>query len=144
MAASLKFLPGSTIQWRGRRYNIVDYAGLDAIIGREPGKRGVERIPVNEAKPHRQQQTGSGWMPPDLVSVPEEEWQSAASRDLRQADVDLGIARNLRVVTNAADPFDSPKKIVLRKVVDCVNGFAHWPMITNSVRFPPASFQRLK
>jgi hypothetical protein len=45
-----------------------------------------------------------------------------ASRDLRQADVDLGIARNLRVVTNAADPFDSPKKIVLRKVVDCVNG----------------------
>jgi hypothetical protein len=52
MAASLKFLPGSTIQWRGRRYIIDDYAGLDAIIGREPGKRGVERIPVNEAKPH--------------------------------------------------------------------------------------------
>jgi hypothetical protein len=31
MAASIKFLPGATIRWHGRRYVIVDYAGLGAI-----------------------------------------------------------------------------------------------------------------
>jgi hypothetical protein len=47
MAASLKLLPGSTVRWRGRRYLIVDYESLDAIIARQPGKRRLERIPVN-------------------------------------------------------------------------------------------------
>src|SRR5271166_2827368 len=51
MAASLKLLPGSTVRWRGRRYLIVDYESLDAIIARQPGKRRLERIPVNEAAP---------------------------------------------------------------------------------------------
>ena len=51
MAASLKLLPGSTVRWRGRRYLIVDYQSLDAIIARQPGKRRLERIPVNEAAP---------------------------------------------------------------------------------------------
>jgi hypothetical protein len=36
MAASLKLLPGSTLRWRGRRYLIVDYESLDAIIARQP------------------------------------------------------------------------------------------------------------
>jgi len=58
---------------------ILDYAGLDAIIGREPGKRRPERIPVSEAK-QDQHQADSAWMPPDLVSVPEEEWQAAVER----------------------------------------------------------------
>jgi hypothetical protein len=31
MAASLKLFPGSTVRWCGRRYIILDYAGLDAI-----------------------------------------------------------------------------------------------------------------
>jgi hypothetical protein len=43
---------------------ILDYAGLDAIIGREPGKRRPERIPVSEAKPD-QHQADSAWIPPD-------------------------------------------------------------------------------
>src|SRR5690242_4425280 len=60
MAASLKRFPGSTVRWCGRRYLIVDYAGLDAIIGREPGKRRAERIPVSEAKPD-QHQADSAW-----------------------------------------------------------------------------------
>src|SRR6201988_5555424 len=51
MAASLKLLPGTTVRWRGRRYLIVDYQSLDAIIARQPGKRRLERIPVNEATP---------------------------------------------------------------------------------------------
>src|SRR6266436_3967755 len=67
MAASLKLLPGSTVRWRGRRYLIVDYESLDAIIARQPGKRRLERIPVNEAAP-------------DHASVPEEAWQKAVKR----------------------------------------------------------------
>jgi hypothetical protein len=55
MAASLKLFPGSTVRWCGRRYIILDYAGLDAIIGREPGKRRPERIPISEAKPDQHQ-----------------------------------------------------------------------------------------
>jgi hypothetical protein len=47
MAASLKLLPGSTVRWRGRRYLIVNYESLDAIIARQPGKRRLERIPVS-------------------------------------------------------------------------------------------------
>ena len=39
MSASLKLLPGSAVRWRGRRYLIVDYERLDAIIARQPGKR---------------------------------------------------------------------------------------------------------
>src|ERR1700751_6090233 len=57
MAASLKLLPGSTVRWRGRRYLIVDYQSLDAIIARQPGKRSLERIPVNEAAPENAWQT---------------------------------------------------------------------------------------
>jgi hypothetical protein len=49
MAASLQLLPGSTVQWRGQLYLIVDYQSLDAIIARHPGKRRLERIPINEA-----------------------------------------------------------------------------------------------
>jgi hypothetical protein len=49
MAVSLRFIPGSTIRWRERRFVVVDYAGMDAIVAREVGKRRVQPIPVNEA-----------------------------------------------------------------------------------------------
>jgi hypothetical protein len=65
MAASLKLFPGSTVRWCGRRYMILDYAGLDAIIGREPGKRRPERIPVNEAAPDHASH-------PNLISQPDQ------------------------------------------------------------------------
>ena len=63
MAASLKLLPGSTVRWRGRRYLIVDYQSLDAIIARQPGKRRLERIPVNEAAPDHASPIVSGRTP---------------------------------------------------------------------------------
>ena len=79
MAASLKLLPGSTVRWRGRRYLIVDYQSLDAIIARQSGKRRLERIPVNEAAPDHASHIVSGGTP-DLVSVPEKAWQTAVKR----------------------------------------------------------------
>src|ERR1700736_5907349 len=79
MAASLKLLPGSTVRWRGRRYLIVDYESLDAIIARQPGKRRLERIPVNEAAPDHASHIVSAWTP-DLASVPEEARQKAVKR----------------------------------------------------------------
>lgn len=48
MAVSLRFIPGSTIRWQERRFVVVDYAGMDAIVAREVGKRGLQRIPANE------------------------------------------------------------------------------------------------
>src|ERR1035441_5588593 len=78
MAVSLTLLPGSTIRWHDRRYSIVDYAGLDAIIAREPGKRRLERIPVKEARPDHS--VNSTWTAPDLVLVPEEQWREAVRK----------------------------------------------------------------
>src|ERR1700751_1029368 len=75
IAASLKLPPGSTVRWRGRRHLLVDYQSLDAIIARQPGKRRLERIPVNEAAPDHASHIVSGGTP-DLVSVPEKAWQT--------------------------------------------------------------------
>jgi putative transposase len=79
MDASIKFLPGATIRWHRRRYVIVDYAGLDAIVAHEFGKHKLERIPVEEAQSDRTSQgrlTGT----PDLISVPEDSWQAAVHK----------------------------------------------------------------
>ena len=50
MAAKLKLIPGSTIRWGARRFVVVDYVGLHAVIAREVGKR---RIPMRVANPDR-------------------------------------------------------------------------------------------
>src|SRR6266404_7915592 len=68
-----------TVRWRGRRYLIVDFESLDAIIARQPGKRRLEPIPVNEAAPDHASHIVSAWTP-DLASVPEEAWQKAVKR----------------------------------------------------------------
>jgi putative transposase len=78
MAVSLTLLSGSAIRWSQRRYVIVDYVGLDVIIAREPGQRKLERIPVHEVEPAHTASTG--WTPPDLVSVPEEQWREAVQK----------------------------------------------------------------
>ena len=55
------------IRCHTRRYVVVDYVGLEAIIAREPGKRKLERIPVNEAE--ADSAAYPAWTPPDLVAV---------------------------------------------------------------------------
>src|ERR1700704_5812884 len=52
--------------------------------------------------------------------------------DLRQTNIDLGLAGNARIVANAADPFDTPEQIVIRERINCVNSLAHWQIITES------------
>jgi hypothetical protein len=42
-----------------------------------------------------------------------------------------GSVGNAGVVTNTADPFDSPEQVIIQKVVTCVNNLAHLPIITN-------------
>jgi hypothetical protein len=44
MAVSVRFAPGKAIRRRKRPFVVVDCAALDTIIGREVGKRGLERI----------------------------------------------------------------------------------------------------
>ena len=78
MAASIKFLPGATIRWHGRQYVIVDY-GWDAVIGREFGKRKLERIPIAEVQSD-ETVGGRAIRIPDLVAVPESSWQTAVEK----------------------------------------------------------------
>ena len=52
--------------------------------------------------------------------------------ELRQTNIDLGLAGNARIVANAADPFDTPEQIVIRERINCVKSLAHWQIITES------------
>ena len=52
---------------------------MEAIIARQPGKRRLERIPVNEAAPDHAAHIVSA-STPNLVSIPEEAWQTAVKR----------------------------------------------------------------
>jgi putative transposase len=79
MASALKFTPGSSIRWRGKRYVVVDYAGMDSLIARELGKRRLERIAVRDAAPDRTPGDRTAWTA-DLVSIPEGAWQRAVKR----------------------------------------------------------------
>lgn len=79
MAVSLRFIPGSTIRWRERRFVVVDYAGMDTLVAREVGKRRLQRIPVSEGVTDLTPGDRDAWTP-DLVSVPEEAWQTAVRR----------------------------------------------------------------
>jgi hypothetical protein len=62
-----------------RRFVVVDYVGLDAVIAREVGKRKLERIPVRVANPDRTPGDRAAWTP-DLVSIPEGAWEGAVKR----------------------------------------------------------------
>ena len=79
MPASLRFIPGNTIRWRARRFVVVDYASMDAIIARELGKRAFRRIPIKEAVADLSPGDRRAWTP-DLVSVSKEAWQTAVKR----------------------------------------------------------------
>jgi putative transposase len=79
MPASLRFIPGTTIRWRARRFVIVDYAGLDALVAREIGKRRLYRVPLSEAVVDVTPGDGNAWTP-DLVSVENKAWQIAVRR----------------------------------------------------------------
>ena len=52
--------------------------------------------------------------------------------ELRQTNIDLGLAGNARIVANAAHPFDTPEQIVIRERINCVNSLAHSQIITES------------
>jgi hypothetical protein len=79
MATSIKLLAGATIHWHRRQYVIVGYAGLDAIVGQEFGKRNVAFIPVAEAQPDGSSRVRAT-ATPDLISVPENSWRSAVEK----------------------------------------------------------------
>jgi hypothetical protein len=79
MLAFLRFIPGNTIRWRARRFVVVDYASMDAIIAQELGKRSFRRIPIKEAVADLSPGNRPAWAP-DLVSVSKEAWQRAVKR----------------------------------------------------------------
>lgn len=55
-----------------------------------------------------------------------------AGGKLRQANADLWVARNARIVTNAADPFDSPEQGITGEVVNRIDGI-HPQIIAESM-----------
>ena len=102
MPTSVRFVPGSTIRWRDRRFVFVDYAGLDAILAREIGKRRLHRVPVAEAVVDLTQGDRDDWTPA-LVSVPEKAWQTAVRR--------FKILKALLELAHAARTFAKVSKI---------------------------------
>ena len=78
MPISLSFVPGSIVRWRNRRFVVVDHLGMETIIAREQGKRGLERIPIQEARPDLRKDDIR--RSADLISVPEKAWQAATKQ----------------------------------------------------------------
>ena len=60
-----------------------------------------------------------------------------AGGKLRQANADLWVARNARIVTNAADPFDSPEQGITGEVVNRIDGI-HPQIIAESMSLKAA------
>ena len=79
MPAWLRLIPGTTIRWRGRRFVVVDYAGFEAIVAREIGKRRLHRVPLDEALVDLTPGDRNAWTP-DLVAAREKAWQTALRR----------------------------------------------------------------
>src|SRR5271165_951855 len=59
----------------------------------------------------------------------------------RQTNLDERFAWNTCIIRNAANPIDSPELGVIRKGVDGVNSFSHWPIITDLRHYPKLPFQ---
>jgi len=76
MALSVGLTPGRRIRWRKRSFIVVDCNGFDSIIAREVGKRGLQRIPVDEARPQHAS-FPRAVSASNLESVPDKEWQKA-------------------------------------------------------------------
>jgi len=53
-----------------------------------------------------------------------------------------GSLGTLCIIRNAANPIDSPELGVIRKGVDGVNSFSHWPIITRQQLIPWDQFER--
>ena len=105
MASTVGFVPGTIIRWRKRCFVVVDCDGMDTIIVQEHGKGGFERIPVREALPGHGPCTGTTQRP-DLISVPEEEWQ-AVVRQFEILKPLLRLSRTQRTLTRVQKAADA-------------------------------------
>jgi hypothetical protein len=63
------------------------------------------------------------------------EWVRLPKRQLRQANIDSRFARNARVIAKAADPFDTPKQVVVRELIYCINRVRLSPFANNVLPF---------
>ena len=102
---SVGFVPGTIIRWRKRCFVVVDCDGMDTIIVQEHGKGGFERIPVREALPGSGPRSGTTQRP-DLISVPEEEWQ-AVVRQFEILKPLLKLSRTQRTLTRVQKAADA-------------------------------------
>jgi putative transposase len=78
---------------------------MDTIIVQEHGKGGFERIPVREALPGSGPRSGTTQRP-DLISVPEEEWQ-AVVRQFEILKPLLKLSRTQRTLTRVQKAADA-------------------------------------
>jgi hypothetical protein len=119
MAVSLRFIPGRTIRWRERRFVVVDYAGMDAVVAREVGKRKLQRIPINEAVGEFTPGDRNAWTA-DLVSVPEKAWQTAVRRfKIRKPMLEIGhTERTLAKVSKIAATLGKHPSTIYRWIQD--------------------------
>ena len=79
MPALITLLPGSVIKQGERRLVIVDYQGLEAIIAREVGKKGLISIPLSEVG-KLEADSVDQYKSPDLLKISEKDWREALER----------------------------------------------------------------
>ena len=77
----VKLLPGRSALFQGKRYVILDIAGLDAVIAKDAESGKTERIAVDQLMPDVS--TDKNAPRQDLTSVKEEDWIEAVELHLK-------------------------------------------------------------
>ncbi len=70
--------PGAAILWNGRRFVVIDMAGIDAVLGKDLDSGSAERIPAAEAV--LDGMASKDRVPPELALVSDKEWQRALDK----------------------------------------------------------------
>jgi hypothetical protein len=59
------------------------------------------------------------------------EWVRLPKWELRHANIDPRFARNARVIAKTADPFNTPRQVVVRELIYCINRAPNQQIITD-------------
>lgn len=79
MTSLLSFVPGTIVRKGNRRLVVIDCDGFDAVIGQEVATKKVVRVLIRQLRADTSR-SGHLFVPPDLVTIDEVEWQEATTR----------------------------------------------------------------
>ena len=113
MIAKSFIRPGAVVLWKGRKYVVIDMAGIDAVLGKDIESGGAERIPASEIM--LDGITPKDKMPPDLALVSDKDWQNALDKlEILRPLIEKGKTRTAADVIDVAKACKQGKSTIYR------------------------------